>query len=84
MRALQIAVATLLLSYALRAVVRWLLQSPSKPRRRDAVRPADGEMVLDPECGVYVLKERAVTRVIRGSVLRFCGEACAAAYEARR
>ena len=41
------------------------------------------EMVLDPECGAYVLKERAVTKVIRGSVLCFCSENCAAAHEAR-
>ena len=38
-------------------------------------------MVLDPGCRTYVVKDRAVTRRIRGSVHSFCSEACARRYE---
>ncbi len=39
------------------------------------------EMVLDPECRTYVVKDRAVTRRIGGNVIFFCGEPCARRYE---
>ncbi len=83
MRALLFAVYVLIAWWAMRALLRWLIQARAKPERRDAGLPPDADMVRDPECGVYVLKDRAVTRIIRGSVLCFCGEACAAAHEAR-
>lgn len=83
MRSLLFAAYAFIAWYAARAVLRWLLQSPPKPERRDAGLPPDADMVRDPECGVYVIKDRAVTRVIRGSVLCFCSEECAAKNEAR-
>jgi hypothetical protein len=83
MRALLLAVYAFIAWALARAVLRWLLQSPPKPQRRDAGLPPDADMVRDPECGVYILKERAVTKVIRGSVLCFCSEDCAAKNEAR-
>ncbi|PIR16005.1 MAG: hypothetical protein COV48_11170 [Elusimicrobia bacterium CG11_big_fil_rev_8_21_14_0_20_64_6] len=67
----------------LRAVLRWLLQAPPRAGRQDAAGPADGEMVRDPECGVYVLRDRAVTRVMRGRALCFCSEECAAAHSSK-
>jgi YHS domain-containing protein len=42
------------------------------------------EMVLDPECRTYVLKERAVTRRIDGQLHSFCSEACAKQYEEKK
>ena len=39
------------------------------------------EMVLDPECRTYVVKDRAVTRRIGGASRFFCSEACARRYE---
>lgn len=82
MRVVLIVVYAALAYLVVRALVRWLIQARPKPERRDAGGPADGEMVLDPECGVYVLKDRAVTRIIRGSVLGFCSEKCADAHAA--
>ena len=84
MRVLMIAVCAFLAYWALRSVLRWLIQPRPKPEKREAGPPPDADMVLDPECGVYVLKDRAVTRIIRGSVLCFCSEACASAHEARK
>lgn len=83
MRTVLIAVYAVAAYYALRAVLRWLLKTPPRMDRREAGGPPDGEMVLDPECGAYVLKDRAVTRIVRGSVLCFCSEVCAAAHEDR-
>lgn len=83
MRLLLFAAYALVAWFAARALLRWLLQSPPKPERRGAGRPPDADMVRDPECGIYVVKERAVTRSIRGSVLCFCSEDCAAKNEAR-
>jgi YHS domain-containing protein len=42
------------------------------------------EMVQDPECRTYVLKDRAVVRRIRGSSIYFCSEACARRYEEKK
>jgi YHS domain-containing protein len=39
------------------------------------------EMVLDPECRTYVIKDRAVTRRLHGRPYSFCSEACAQRYE---
>jgi len=39
------------------------------------------EMVLDPECHTYVVKDRAVSRHIRGTLTHFCSDACARRYE---
>ena len=78
MRAILFAVYILFVYYAIRAVIHWLRQSPPRPGA------APGEMVIDPECRVYVLRERAVTRHIRGRILCFCSEDCAATHAARK
>jgi YHS domain-containing protein len=39
------------------------------------------EMVLDPQCRTYVVKDRSVTRRIGGASRFFCSEACARQYE---
>jgi len=80
MRALLFAAYFLIAYYALRAVLRWLFQTPQSAAGDVA---SEGEMVLDPECRVYVLKERAVTRRIQGRVICFCSEDCAEAHAAR-
>ncbi len=53
-------------------------------QEKDARARLQGEeMVLDPECRTYVLKERAVARTIRGKRMYFCSETCAQKHEAR-
>ncbi len=79
MRSLVVFIALVILYYALKSVITSALRAyhEDKPRRR-----LDGEeMVLDPECRTYIIKERAVTRRINGSVHSFCSEACAKRYE---
>jgi len=81
MRGFYLIVYAFLAYLALRAVLRWLLQRVAK---RDAPSSGGDEMVRDPQCGVFVLKERAVPRRLRGETVFFCGEGCAAAYELER
>jgi YHS domain-containing protein len=42
------------------------------------------DMVLDPECRTYIVKERAITRRIDGKLRSFCSEACAKRYEEKK
>ncbi len=44
-------------------------------------RPEGKEMVLDPECRTYIVKERAVARRLNGKPYYFCSEACAQRYQ---
>ena len=39
------------------------------------------DMVLDPACRTYVLKERALARRVHGKLTFFCSEACAQTFE---
>jgi YHS domain-containing protein len=41
------------------------------------------EMVLDPQCRTYVIKDRATTRRIKGDLIYFCSEDCASKHEAQ-
>lgn len=83
MRALVLALYGFLLYHALRALLRWLLQPRPKPQRRDAGPAPDADMVRDPECGTFVLRDRSVARIVRGRALCFCSEECAAAHSSK-
>lgn len=76
MRSLYLLACAFLAYLALRAILRWLLR-----RGKDA---AVGEMVRDPLCKVYVVKDQAVKRRLRGETFYFCGEDCAAKYALER
>ena len=80
MRAIMIAIYILIVYCAIRAVLRRLRQTPPRSTRSGT---AGGEMVLDCECRVYVLKNCAVTRRIRGRVLYFCSDDCATTHAAK-
>ena len=43
--------------------------------------PHGEDMVLDPNCGTYVPRSDAVTKVIRGKKVYFCSNACRDAYK---
>jgi len=67
--------------YALRIVVRSAFNAYREDEQRRSKRIMGDEMVLDPECRTYVVKDRAVTRRIRGTLFHFCSDACAGRYE---
>lgn len=82
MRQLTLTVYAFLAYIVLRAVLKWLVQR--RPRAEPSSSFGGDEMVLDPQCKAYVLKDKAVTRIIKGAIVCFCGEACADAYEKAR
>ncbi len=48
-------------------------------RQRPGRLPGE-EMVQDPQCRTYVVKDRAVTRRVNGATAYFCSDACAEKY----
>lgn len=38
--------------------------------------PIDAELIQDPQCGAYFLKQRGVKGVVEGQVIHFCSEEC--------
>ncbi len=70
-----------LIYYALKIVVRSAVKTYRADDQRRGARPIGDEMVLDPECRTYVVKDRAITRHIRGTLVHFCSDVCAGRYE---
>jgi YHS domain-containing protein len=71
----------LLIYTALKTVVRSAVKGYREDDKGRSRRILGDEMVLDPECHTYVVKDRAVTRHIRGTLTHFCSDACARRYE---
>jgi YHS domain-containing protein len=80
MRNLLVFIVILLIYYALKTVFRSALKAYHE-EHDSPVRLKGEEMVLDPECHTYVIKDRATTRRIQGKLCSFCSEACAQRYE---
>jgi uncharacterized protein len=83
MRAIVYAILFLVLYQAVKIVIRSALSSSgsdSGTERPSGSRLPGAEMVQDPQCRTYVVKDRAVTRRINGSTAFFCSDACADAY----
>jgi YHS domain-containing protein len=68
---------------AIKTVVRSAVKSYHGDEQRRGRQIMGDEMVQDPECRTYVVKDRAVARRIRGTLNHFCSEACAERYEAK-
>jgi len=66
---------------ALKIVVRSAVKGYREDENGRSRRIMGDEMVLDPQCHTYVVKDRAVIRNIRGTLTYFCSEACARQYE---
>jgi YHS domain-containing protein len=79
MRGLLIFIALVLAYYALKSIFRSALSSYHEQTPRGQIKGED--MVLDPQCRTYVIKDRAITRRINGANYSFCSEACASKYE---
>ena len=80
-RILVFLAAFFILYSALKTVVRSAVKAYHADDQRRSRRLMGDEMVLDPECRTYVVKDRAVTRDIRGSLTHFCSDDCAGRYE---
>jgi YHS domain-containing protein len=79
MRSLLVFAVIIFIYYALKII----FHSALKAYHEDGgPTPLKGEeMVLDPECRTYVIKDRAVKRRIQGAIHSFCSETCAKRYE---
>jgi len=83
MRLLLFVAFLILAYYVLKTVLRAAVRGYRDEEHRRP-RLKGEEMVLDPECRTYVLKERAITRRIGGKLHSFCSEACAKQYEEKK
>jgi len=79
-RSILVLVFILLIYYSLKKLIRSALKGYyGEAEKRAQLKGED--MVLDPQCRTYVLKERAVARRIHGRPAYFCSEACAQKFE---
>ena len=70
--------------YVMKTVLRAAVRGYHDGEEQRRTRLKGEEMVLDPECRTYVLKERAITRRIDGKLHSFCSEACARQFEEKK
>ncbi len=73
--------AVVVIYYALKTVVRSVLKGYLQNEQKRTKRVMGDEMVLDPECQIYVVKDRAIARQIQGKHIHFCSDDCARRYE---
>ncbi len=38
--------------------------------------PTDADLIKDPECGAYFMKQKGIKGVVNGKVMHFCSEQC--------
>jgi len=79
-RAILIFVLILVIYHAVKTVFRAAL-STYNDRERQPPRVPGEEMVQDPQCRTYVVKDRALIRRVGGRKEYFCSAGCADAYE---
>jgi uncharacterized protein len=79
-RTLVVFFIILIIYSALKTVVRSALRAYREDHDH-TTRLKGEEMVQDPECRTYVVKDRALTRRVQGKLTSFCSEACAERYE---
>jgi len=80
-RALFIVFLAMLVYSAIKTVLRSASRAYHEGERKAQVHGA--EMVLDPQCRTYVIKDRATARRIKGKLIYFCSEDCANKHEAQ-
>lgn len=80
-RAILLFVLLLLIYRSIKVVLRSGTPAPRDKGGRGRL-PGE-EMVLDPECRTYVLRDRAVVRNVRGTTHYYCSEACAEKHAGR-
>lgn len=83
MRGLLTLVLFLILYSALKTIIRSAVHAFHREDREERPGLRGEDMVLDPQCGTYVVKERAITRRTRGTITYFCSEDCARQFESQ-
>jgi len=80
MRALLLFILIVVVYKAVKTVFRAALSTYTDGEKRPPRIPGE-EMVQDPQCLTYVVKDRALIRRIGGRKEHFCSAGCADAYE---
>lgn len=82
MRGILFLILIFVVYYAIKTVLRSAAASYREEHHAAQQKGIQGEeMVQDPYCRTYVVKNRALSRRINGKVHYFCSEACAQRYE---
>ena len=79
-RSLVFIIAFFIIYSAFKIVVRSAVKAYHADGQRRTSQLMGDEMVQDPECRTYVVKDRAVTRHVGGALIHFCSDACAGRY----
>lgn len=53
-----------------------LLKDKLKPADEEDSSPADAELIKDPQCGAYFMKQKGVEARVEGKTLHFCSREC--------
>lgn len=79
-----------LLIYALLVLLGYFLVKKigkslfGQPDRQESAPPTDADLIQDPQCGTYFMKQRGIKGVVEGRVVHFCSEDCYEKYLKRR
>ncbi len=79
-RGLIVFLGLVLLYHVVRTLIRSAVGAYRTDARKGDRRVLGEEMVQDPECRTYVVKERALTRMVGGKRFYFCSDDCAGKY----
>ena len=60
------------------------LFAPSGPHGQSPGAVSDAELIQDPQCGAYFMKQKGIKGIVEGKVMHFCSEQCYDAYLKRR
>ena len=80
MRFLLVAILLILVYHALKIVLRSAVRAYHRDDGGSSSRIPGAEMVRDPNCRTYIVKDRALARRVNGSTSYFCSQACADEY----
>jgi YHS domain-containing protein len=54
--------------------------SASVPQDRHSGAVSDAELIQDPQCGAYFMKQKGIKGIVDGKVIHFCSEQCYGRY----
>ncbi len=60
----------------LKGSVGSLLKDKLKPADKEDSSLADAELIKDPQCGAYFMKQKGVEARVEGKTLHFCSREC--------
>lgn len=76
MQRLLILILLILFGYYLVKKIGKSFFQPGRPEGGPEQPTPDAELIKDPQCGAYFLRQRGIKGVVNGEVVHFCSEAC--------